>query len=236
MRRVAGFFLCLLLAGCGGGSRDYTQPAAARQVRVDWLGNQTFLFSSSIGLKVLVNPHADGMGGPNLPRKLAPDVLLVTTEKPAFNSEDSITNTPTAFRGAIGTGLNNASGIRFRGVPTYPDAARKEDMNLVFSWAMEGVRFCFAGNIPGPLTSEEIGQLGQVDVLFLPVGQPSSLTDEERVLIINQLHPKVVVPMGSSGAIESWLAGRSGVYRLTGPSVLLNAANLPGPTILVFAP
>lgn len=236
MRRVAGFFLCLLLAGCGGGSRDYAPSSTPRQVRIDWLGNQTFLFTSSIGLKVLVNPHADGTGGPNLPRKLAPDVLLVTTEKPAFNSEDSITNTPTAFRGAIGTGLNNASGIRFRGVPTYTDATKGENMNLVFSWAMEGVRFCFAGNIPGPLTSEEVAQLGQIDVLFLPVGQPSYLTDEERVLIINQLHPKVVVPMGTPGAIESWIAGRGGVYRLSGPSVLLNAANLPGPTILVFAP
>ncbi|MBN8709385.1 MAG: hypothetical protein BGO12_04120 [Verrucomicrobia bacterium 61-8] len=236
MRRVTGFFLCLLLAGCGGGSRDYSQPATARQVRIDWLGNQTFLFTSSIGLKVLVNPHADGTGGPNLPRKLDPDVLLVTMEKPAFNAEDSITNTPTAFRGAIGAGLNNASGIRFRGVPTYTDAAKGENMNLVFSWAMEGIRFCFTGNIPGPLTSEEVAQLGQIDVLFLPVGQPSYLADEERNLIVTQLHPKVVVPMGSPGAIESWIAGRAGVHRLTGPSVLLNAANLPGPTILVFAP
>lgn len=236
MRRVAGFLLCLLLAGCGGGGRDYTQPAAPRQVRIDWLGNQTFLFTSGIGLKVLVNPHADGTGGPNLPRKLAPDVLLVTMEKPAFNSEDCITSTPTSFRGAIGAGLNNASGIRFRGVPTFTDSARSENMNLVFSWAMEGVRFCFAGSIPGSLTGEEVAQLGPVDVLFLPVGQPPYLSDEEREQIINQLHPKVVVPMGSPGAIESWIAGRGGVHRLTGPSVLLNAANLPGPTILVFAP
>lgn len=236
MRRAAGFFLCLLLVGCGGGSRDYVQPTASRQVRIDWLGGQTFLFTSGIGLKVLVNPHADGTGGPNLPRNLAPDVLLVTMEKPAFNSEDAITSTPTAFRGAIGMGLNNASGIRFRGVPTYTDSARSENMNLVFSWAMEGIRFCFAGNIPGPLTGEEVAQIGQVDVLFLPVGQPTCLSDENRQGIINQLHPKVVVPVGSSGAVESWIAGRAGVYRLTGPSVLLNAANLPGPTILVFAP
>ena len=67
----------ILLAGCGG--RAATQvSAAAREVRVDWLGNQAFKITSSIGTSILTNPYAAGTGGRTLPSPIKPDIILVT--------------------------------------------------------------------------------------------------------------------------------------------------------------
>ena len=81
----------------------------------------------------------------------------------------------------MGIGTNNAAGLRIRGVPTYKNPAREGtgDMNLVFIWSLEGMRFCFLGNIENPLTPSQIQQIGPVDVLFVPVGLPWGIESDD---------------------------------------------------------
>ena len=140
---LCGFLVCLLLAGCAGPVE--TAPPLARYVRVDWLGHESFIVTSSIGKKLLTNPYGPGSTGLIFPQGLRPDVLLVSTERPDANFVDAFDNSPTTFRGAMGIGTNNASGLRIRGIPTYRNPAREEGVNLVFAWSLEGMRFCFLG-------------------------------------------------------------------------------------------
>jgi len=231
--------VCVVLTGCGGGESVAPSGLPARQVRVDWLGHESFLFRSSLGTKILTNPYESGTGGRSLPSGLRPDILLVSTEKPDANNVDAMDNSPVIFRGAVALGPNNATGIRIRGVPTYKIPGKEEvlGMNIVFSWTMDGVRFCFAGTIANPLSASEMSQIGAVDVLFLPVGIPAGLTDADRQTIISQLRPRVIIPMGHAGEISGWAAGFSKVYRVPGSSVLLSREILPAEqTVVVLAP
>ena len=221
-----GWLLCWLLAGCGG--TEETTPVRSRYVRVDWLGYETFVITSSIGKKVLTNPYAPGTTGRVLPRGLRPDVLLVSSEQSDANFVDAFDNSPTTFRGAIGIGTNNAAGLRIRGIPTYsnPEAGSGE-FNLIFAWSLEGMRFCYLGNIQGQLTPAQAQQVGHVDILFMPVGVPAALTDDERLTIVRQLRPRMILLMGRSEAFSGFVSRFPKVYRPRKASILLSKEILP---------
>lgn len=208
------------MAGCGG--RETSRETAPREVRVDWLGNQCFRITSSIGTSILTNPYASGTGGHTLPSPLKPDIVLVSIERPDANNVDAADNQPTVFRGSMGIGINNATGIAIRGVPTYrePGNETADGMNLVFSWAMDGMRFCFLGALANPLTASQVSQLGTVDVLFVPIG--GSLSPAARENVLAQIRPRLVIPMGRGAG---WTYGS--VRSVGGNSVLLSRPSLP---------
>jgi L-ascorbate metabolism protein UlaG (beta-lactamase superfamily) len=209
----------IFIAGCGG--RE-VRPSTAREVRVDWLGNQAFRISSSIGTSILTNPYAAGTGGHTLPSPLKPDIILISHERPDANNIDAAENQPTVFRGSMGVGVMNANGIGIRGVATFKDPGNEtpEGMNIVYSWAMDGMRFCFLGSLTGPLSAAQLSQLGTVDVLFVPVGGP--LPPSARETVLAQIRPRVVIPMGHRAG---WTYGS--VQSVEGRSVLLSRPALP---------
>jgi L-ascorbate metabolism protein UlaG (beta-lactamase superfamily) len=219
-----GFFplvaVTLLLAGCGG--RETPHEAAPREARVEWLGNQCFLITSSIGTSILTNPYASGTGGRTMPSSLKPDIILVSNERPDANNVDAVDSQPVVFRGSMGMGFNNATGIGIRGVATFrePGHETPEGMNLVFSWAMDGMRFCFLGSLANPLSPSQVSQLGTVDVLFVPVG--GSLSPSARESVLAQIRPRVVIPMGRGAG---WTYGS--VHNVGGNTVLLSRPALP---------
>ena len=209
----------ILLVGCGGGE---IQQGTAREVRVDWLGNQAFRITSSIGTSILTNPYVAGTGGRTLPSPLNPDIILVSHEKSDANNTDATDNQPTVVRGSMGIGVMNANGIAIRGIATFKDPEKEspDGMNIVYSWSMDGMRFCFPGALTRALTPAQLAQLGTVDVLFVPVGGP--LAPSARETVLAQIRPRVVIPMGHAAG---WTYGS--VQSVDGRSVLLSRPALP---------
>ena len=90
MRSLLCVSLCALLAACSSSSESASNSAPVRQIRIDWLGHEAFRFTTSLGLKIITNPYGSSIG--TLPGKLTTDVLLITTEKPAYNNDAAIEN------------------------------------------------------------------------------------------------------------------------------------------------
>lgn len=238
MHRLFYLLICTILAGCIGPDMAGvgTQPRP-RQVRVDWLGHECFLFTSSLGTSVLTNPYSDGTTTQSLPKNLSPDIVLVTNEQPSGNNVDAVTSTPRVLRGSMGIGSNSSSGISFRGVTIYknPERPTPEDLSLAYVWRLDGMRFCFLGDVTRPLTPAEVQEIGLVDVLFVPVGVPSGLSDATRKTIVEQLRPRVVIPMGRATEFTPFASSLGKTYDIKGPSVLLAPEALPpDPTALIF--
>ncbi|MGH8048553.1 MAG: MBL fold metallo-hydrolase, partial [Chthoniobacterales bacterium] len=128
------------------------------------------------------------------------------------------------------------SGIRILGVPIFknPKVPDATDMNVIYRWSMDGLRFCFLGKLQALPSQQDLSRIGQVDVLFVPVSD-TDLTVAQRQQIFDKLRPQVIVPMGSLSAMNRFAAGYTSVYRLNGSAALLSRQALPAvPTVLLF--
>ncbi len=237
--------LTLLFAGCR--SAEPKRPAREPRVDITWLGHECFKLTSALGITLITNPFDPNFIRYPRPANLNADVLLITNESSATNHTDLVLNAPQLFRSTTGVGSNRASGMLIRGVPTFEQRGVELIMglNTVYSWSMDGVRFCHMGNLHYALTREEILKLGSCDVLFLPVGKPESLTNADRNKMIELLNPKIVVPMGygtrytgqlNFGSLNSWLSGQKNVVRLTTSTFAVSKDTLPAErTVMVPA-
>jgi hypothetical protein len=74
-------------------------------------------------------------------------------------------------------------------------------MNLTYTWVMDGIRFCYVGNMDRLFAPDQLSEIGAVDVLFVPA--KTLLTATERDQALRQMHPRLLVPMGKG----AWTTG-----------------------------
>lgn len=237
MIRIAAIFgFALILSGCGGRIIPTPEPGPQRLVRVDWYGFESFRIRTSLGLSILTNPFAPGTTDASPPKDLEADVVLITDEDSKRNYVDGINNTPRVFRGSVGLGSNSAAGVRLEGVPVYANAEQPNPsaMSVMYRWSSDGLKFAFIGNVPAMPSQQELSKIGNVDILFLPLSS-DKLTTNNRMEIIRQLKPNVIIPMGSSASISRFAGGFTSVHRLNGSAALLSRESMPAQqTVLVF--
>lgn len=65
----------------------------------------------------------------------------------------------------------------------------------VFTFDVEDMRLAHLGNMSHRLTGEVLERLSGVDVLFVPVGGGTVLDAEAAAAIVNDIEPRVVIPM-----------------------------------------
>jgi len=105
-----------------------------------------------------------------------------------------------------GPGEYEISGVLIIGIATFHDAegGRKRGRNTVYLMEVDEVSVCHLGDLGHVLTAEQVEELGNVDVLLLPVGGMSTIDASMAAEVVRQLEPKVVVPMHYKTQALSW--------------------------------
>jgi L-ascorbate metabolism protein UlaG (beta-lactamase superfamily) len=103
-----------------------------------------------------------------------------------------------------GPGEYEVSGILITAVRTYHDKKKGAELgpNTVYVIHMDDVVFCHLGDLGHELTTHQIDEIGNVDVLFIPVGGGETIGSAEAVSVISQLEPRIVVPMHYAAAAQ----------------------------------
>jgi L-ascorbate metabolism protein UlaG (beta-lactamase superfamily) len=106
-------------------------------------------------------------------------------------------------------------GTFITGVASFHDNKKGEvrGKNTIYVIEMDGITLCHLGDLGHPLDSHLIEEIGDIGVLFLPVGEVSTITIDTATEIIRQLEPPVVIPMhyktevftGNLGPVEKFL-------------------------------
>jgi len=160
-------------------------------VKLTWYGHACFLIEGQ-GVKVLTDPFDRSVGYPVC--QVEPDIVTVSHEHYDHNAVDTVKGNPVVVRGA---GEHQPLGIRIRGIATYHDKSggRERGNNTVFVMEIEGVKVAHLGDVGHVLTAEQVREIGSVDVLLLPVGGTYTIDAQDAVEVVEQLAPKIVVPM-----------------------------------------
>ncbi len=120
------------------------------------------------------------------PRGQTDLVILSNAESELYSNRDTVGDENTFV--VDSPGEYDVKGLFIRGV-----AGRGA---TIYSIRMEDIRLGFLGSLKETeLSDEQVEELGEIDILFVPVGGHSVCDAEEAVKIVNQLEPRFVIPM-----------------------------------------
>jgi L-ascorbate metabolism protein UlaG (beta-lactamase superfamily) len=221
-------------------------------MRVEWFGQSAFRLDGD-GKTVAIDPFGD-MSALSSGRGiqwdypaiagLEPDLLLVTHEHVDHNGVEAIDGEPATLRSTAGTHespIGQVTGV----ASEHDDAAGTErGPNTIFLFTLDGVRVCHMGDFgQNGLRDEQITAIGEIDLLFVPVGGGPTLGAEQAALVVERLQPRWVVPMhyrtpriGFLETADAFLDAAPNVERPAGAS--FEASELPqadGPLIVAPA-
>jgi L-ascorbate metabolism protein UlaG (beta-lactamase superfamily) len=95
-----------------------------------------------------------------------------------------------------GPGEYEVKSATITGVPAQLHIDESGHRGTVYSVDVDGVNVVFTGNIAGKLDADQVENLGQIDVLVVPVGGRGLTLDAEgAATVVAQLEPSYVVPV-----------------------------------------
>jgi L-ascorbate metabolism protein UlaG (beta-lactamase superfamily) len=160
-------------------------------VEITWLGHSCFSIKGKEKIIItdpcpphlgclLNNPHAD--------------IVTVSHFHPGHSYIEGVANNPKQIKGP---GEYEIGKTFITGIATFHDNERGKirGKNTVYAIEIDGISLCHLGDLGHPLTSQLIEELGSIDVLFLPVGEISTISVDTATEIVKQVNPRVILPM-----------------------------------------
>ena len=163
-------------------------------IRVRWHGHSCFEVATD-DITVVTDPH-DGKSLGIRPPHVRADVVLVSHDH-FDHAAIRVVEKPGSTEIVTDLRPREFGDLRLRGVETYHDVNKGESRggNIAFCFELQGVTFCHLGDLGHVLSPEQVEVMGQVDVLFVPVGGVFTIDAEAAWEVVRQLDPKIVVPM-----------------------------------------
>lgn len=172
-------------------------------MKVQWYGQSSFALSAST--TVFIDPFGDmspltGRGirwdYPAIPAGTTADILLVTHEHLDHNAVDALSGRPQLIRSAAGTFATRSGEVVGIASEHDPVAGTQRGANVVYRWTMDGLRVCHLGDLgQAALRVEQAAAIGEIDLLFVPVGGSATIDGAAAAAAVRQLAPRWAVPM-----------------------------------------
>ena len=88
-------------------------------------------------------------------------------------------------------------GVSITGINSFHDKSEgaERGLNTIFIIESEGVRFCHLGDLGVKLDNNQLEEINGVDILAVPVGGIFTLNGKEAKEVVDQVGPKIVLPM-----------------------------------------
>ncbi|KPJ55224.1 hypothetical protein AMJ47_01850 [Parcubacteria bacterium DG_72] len=148
-------------------------------MNINWYGQTCFKISASKAkngqINLIIDPPTkdSGLRGP----RLEADILLLTNNQVKLVAGNYFL--------IAGPGEYDIKEIYIQGT-------KAEQATTIYTIEAEDMKLCHLGRVnQKELTSEQIELIGEVDILFLPIGTDS----KKSVKIMSQIEPKVIIPM-----------------------------------------
>jgi L-ascorbate metabolism protein UlaG (beta-lactamase superfamily) len=160
-------------------------------MEITWLGHSCFLIEGKEETIITDPCHPDL--GYNLHEPEA-DIVTLSHLHRGHSYVEGVANSP---RQIGRPGEYEIGGTFITGIGSFHDDKKGEmrGRNTIYIIEMDGVTLCHLGDLGHALDSHLVEEIGDVGVLFLPVGEVSTIPVSTAVEIVRQLEPAIVVPM-----------------------------------------
>jgi len=206
-------------------------------MKVKWLGHSAFIITSDEGINIITDPYSTGMGINYGEIKEAADIVVVSHDH-ADHANTKLPGSPQVIKGT-----DEAKGIKFKGIAAYHDEAkgRQRGPNSIICFTVDGIKLCHLGDLGHQLTDEQAREIGEVDILMLPIGGVFTIDPKTATKVCDKLKPKVAIPMHYStekcaypiSGVEEFLKGKANVKRMDTSEAEFKKNELPSATEVV---
>lgn len=160
---------------------------------ITWYGLSCFRIRDG-GVTVVCDPYEKQLGGQL--QKLRADIVTVSHDQAGHNGIDRIGGEPKVLRGP---GEYEVRNIFVTGATSYHrrEEGNLPERNVIFFLDFGDITVGHLGDlgeVPAQSEIEELN-LGEVDILMVPVGGGSTLDPTRAVEVIGLFEPKIVIPM-----------------------------------------
>jgi L-ascorbate metabolism protein UlaG (beta-lactamase superfamily) len=191
---------CFPTAGLGARLVPAAIPAGAT-VQLTYLGHSSFLIETRAGVTAVTDYNG------YIRAPLTPMVVTMNNAHDTHYTdlvEPGVEHVLRGWRPEGGPAEHDLTvkDLRIRNVPTAVHGRHGEQAlsNSIFVFETEDLCIAHLGHLHHRLLDGQLGELGQIDVLLVPIDGAYTMSQQEMVEVIGQIGPAVVVPMHWFGA------------------------------------
>ena len=166
-------------------------------MQIIWRGQSCFQILTSQAkdsqISLVIDPFGNNLGL-RVP-ELTADIVLVTHDHDDHNNLTAVKGNPFIIDGP---GEYEIKGVYIQGIPAFHDKdfGKERGRVTIYTIESEEMRICHMGDFgQKELFPEQLEDIGEVDILLIPIGGNETIGSEEAQKIISQIEPKIVIPM-----------------------------------------
>jgi len=215
--------------------------AASAPIEIKWFGHSFFQLTTGRGTRIITDPFG-AMGFP-MP-EVWPHVVTIGREHGNHANAGLARGNPLVLRGLRDGGNDwNYVNTTFRDVLIYSVPIHQR--GIPEAWGLRGSAFVFemdglcvlhSGDVSEPFNEDQLQMIGHVDIVLQTIGGVYTIGPEGALRIIEQLKPKIVIPMhywSSNNALERFSAGPYKVRMLDSNTFTVSKDTLPAQTEII---
>ncbi len=161
-------------------------------MNIRWFGHACFRLETK-DLSLLIDPFPKEIG--LKPPRINDQIVLVSHDHFDHSNIADVLAETFVIRGP---GEYEKKGIYVQGIESFHDNTQgtQRGFNTIFVITMEDMRIAHLGDLgQDKLTSEQIEELGDIDILMIPVGGKYTINGSLAVEVVKQVEPKIIIPM-----------------------------------------
>lgn len=174
-------------------------------MQIIWHGQSCFQINASSGknngVSIVIDPFGEELGL-RVP-KLEADILLITHNHFDHNNIKAVnpikhSDNDSGMLLITGPGEYEKNNVFVQGIASFHDKneGKERGKNTCYSIDVEGIRICHLGDLGQcELTDGQVDEIGEIDILMIPVGGAMNLDAQTASKIIGQIEPRIVIPM-----------------------------------------
>ena len=130
------------------------------------------------------------------PVKFGSDVAFISMHHPDFDGADQVAHGNKQPFVVDGPGEYEIGDVTARGYGVLTTYDGKDRFSTIYQVQLEGMNMVFLGALGSPdIDSKILGELGDIDILFVPIGGGDVLEVPQASKLANKLEAKLVIPM-----------------------------------------
>lgn len=161
-------------------------------MNIYWFGQASYLIKTANGKRLLIDPFAEGIG--YTPFKGSVDLVTISHNHYDHNFTGFLENNPTIINSL---GNHTTDFCKVTGIKSFHDGTKGSERgdNIIFKYTIDDITLCHLGDLGHDLDEDTLKEIGNVDILFIPVGEVYTLDVKAATNVAKKINPKFIVPM-----------------------------------------